>query len=176
MKYLEQYRRLHAKKKFMSFSAMQFAPEITELIVEFRSKSILDYGCGSGDQYTIEKLHRVFGVKMPAMYDPAVMGRDKLPDGVFDGVLSTDVLEHIPEDELDQVLLGAERTQDILAERLLLYVVDELADDVDIDVSFEQGEPDLTQSVLDIALGDSALAGEFLKNPFQATAQVLKHG
>lgn len=104
MRFLEQYRELHRKKKFLSFSVMQFVPEIAELVVEFQSKRILDYGCGSGKQYEQEKVHKIWGVKYPAMYDPAVPGHDRLPTGKFDGVICTDVLEHIPEDELNQVL------------------------------------------------------------------------
>jgi hypothetical protein len=37
-------------------------------------------------------------------------------------------------------------------------VFDEVADHLDIDVGFEQREPDLTQRLFDIALGDSSLA------------------
>ena len=41
---------------------------------------------------------------MPTLYDPAVQGIDVKPEGQFDGVMCTDVLEHIPEDELDTVI------------------------------------------------------------------------
>jgi hypothetical protein len=41
---------------------------------------------------------------MPALYDPAVKEYSKMPKGTFDSVISTDVLEHIEEEDLDQVL------------------------------------------------------------------------
>lgn len=64
---------------------------------------MLDYGCGEGRQYTERRVHDAWGI-MPALYDPAVSGLDVLPLGKFDGVVCTDVLEHVPEDELDGVL------------------------------------------------------------------------
>ncbi len=79
-------------------------------------------------------------------------------------------------DELDQMLLGRERAQHFGAERLAFDVLDKIADDLDIDVGFEQREPDFAQRILDIALGDPALALEFLENSFEAVAERIKHG
>ena len=73
------------------------------------------------------------------------------------------------------MLLGRERAQHLGAERLGFYVIDEIANDLDIDVGFEQGEPDFAQRFLDIALGDAALALEFFKDPFEAIAERVKH-
>tara|TARA_Y100000782_G_C9986464_1_gene182499 strand:- start:179 stop:532 length:354 start_codon:yes stop_codon:yes gene_type:complete len=42
---------------------------------------------------------------MPELYDPAITQFNKLPDGPFDGVISLDVLEHIPEKEIPQTLI-----------------------------------------------------------------------
>ena len=39
---------------------------------------------------------------MPALYDPAVPEYEKLPDGPFDGVYSTDVMEHIPKEQIPE--------------------------------------------------------------------------
>ena len=41
---------------------------------------------------------------MPALYDPGVEQFEKMPKGKFDGVYSTDVMEHIPEEELPESL------------------------------------------------------------------------
>jgi hypothetical protein len=41
---------------------------------------------------------------MPSLYDPAVTKYSELPDGEFDGVICTDVLEHIEEEDLDAVI------------------------------------------------------------------------
>ena len=65
---------------------------------------------------------------------------------------------------------GVSDAQHFLAERLVLDVLDEVADDPDIDVGFEQREPDLAQRLFDIALADPALALEFFENAFEAVA------
>lgn len=78
---------------------------IKDLIKATDSKSLLDYGCGKGYQYTKQNLHdRYFYGIMPTLYDPAVSTHNTLPEGKFDGVISTDVMEHVPEDQLDEVL------------------------------------------------------------------------
>ncbi len=40
----------------------------------------------------------------PALYDPAVARYAAMPPGSYDGVICSDVLEHVPRDELDDVL------------------------------------------------------------------------
>lgn len=100
MNLLNEYRKLHKQGKFPGMSLLAFAPEIAELVSEFKSRRLLDYGCGAGFQYTRERVHVLWGVDMPTLYDPAVAGHDVLPNRKFDGVISTDVAEHIPEDEL----------------------------------------------------------------------------
>ena len=86
-------------------SLLQHAKAISDLIAKTNSKSLLDYGCGKGYQYSKEKIHnRFFFDIQPALYDPAVSTHNTLPEETFDGVISTDVMEHIPEDQLDEVL------------------------------------------------------------------------
>ena len=75
-------------------------------------------------------------------------------------------------DELDQVLFGRERAQHLLAERLLLDVIDEVADHADIYVGLEQREPDLAERFFDIALGDTALALKLFENPSSRSLSV----
>ena len=41
---------------------------------------------------------------MPALYDPAVPAFQNLPAGPFHGVYSTDVLEHIPKEQLPETI------------------------------------------------------------------------
>ena len=62
----------------------------------------MDYGCGKGALIaTLQK-------KYPQIafwgYDPAIPGRDKIPVEKADLVINTDVLEHIPEEELPEVV------------------------------------------------------------------------
>jgi len=78
------------------------AGRVLELMTIIDSHSLLDYGCGQGT--LIKALcDRTEGCKF-AEYDPGVFGKDALPDGKFDMVVSTDVFEHIEPDKLDNVL------------------------------------------------------------------------
>jgi len=104
MRLLEQYRELQAQGKFPGLAMLPFVPDIAELVNEFDSKTILDYGCGLGFQYTREKAYKAWGMKPPALYDPAVDRYSIKPEGQFDGVICTDVLEHVPADELDAMV------------------------------------------------------------------------
>ena len=39
---------------------------------------------------------------MPSLYDPAIPEYETLPEGQFDGVISFDVLEHIPKEQIPE--------------------------------------------------------------------------
>src|SRR5208283_2207003 len=78
-------------------------------------------------------------------------------------------------DELDQMLLGRQRAKNFGAERLAFDVLDKIANDLDIDVSFEQRKANFAQRILDIALGDAALAFKFFEDAFEAVAERVKH-
>jgi hypothetical protein len=97
------YRQLHAQGRFPGYSIRAYVPQITELVMASGAKTLLDFGCGAGKQYT-EECYHVFWNIMPTLYDPAVPAYSKRPKGTFDGIISTDVMEHIPEDELDDVI------------------------------------------------------------------------
>ena len=77
--------------------------EIAELINRTSSKTLLDFGCGKGIRYKDKSVEKKFGI-MPTLYDPAIEKFNTLPSTNFDGIFSTDVMEHIPEDEIDEIL------------------------------------------------------------------------
>src|SRR5690348_18423 len=79
-------------------------------------------------------------------------------------------------DELYQVLLGSERAQHLLSHRLALDVVNEIANDLDVYVCFEQREPDLAQRLIDVGFGDASVPAKPFENAFQAIAEGVKHG
>lgn len=101
MKLIDQYRILHDQGKFRGKSLRKHIDEIGRLLLKTESKTLLDYGSGKGSLH--QGKTKIWGVEV-TLFDPAVKGIDNLPDKKFDAVICTDVLEHIPEDELDETL------------------------------------------------------------------------
>lgn len=101
----DMYKVMHQDENlFRGGALLLHAEEIGRLMTVFDTKSILDYGCGKGYQYTQEQIHKqyFYGI-MPTLYDPAVEQHNKLPSGTFDSVICTDVLEHVPDELLDEI-------------------------------------------------------------------------
>jgi hypothetical protein len=92
------------------------AARIKRLIVRTESRTILDYGCGKGQQYWPRRMvdedsgidypdvKSYWGVSDIRCYDPGYRPFSELPHGTFDGVVCTDVLEHCPEDDVPWIL------------------------------------------------------------------------
>ena len=91
------------KNKYVGDSFKHQQPYITALINETKSRTLLDYGCGKGEQYLKENLQSNWNFKLLALYDPAVPKFSKLPKEKYDMIYSTDVMEHIPEKEIQEV-------------------------------------------------------------------------
>lgn len=101
--YKKEYELLHSKGKYRGYSVLRHKGKILKLVNETKSATILDYGSGKGMQYSKFKIHEVWKVSVDC-YDPYVAGIDILPDKKYDGVICTDVLEHVPEEKLDEAL------------------------------------------------------------------------
>ena len=121
---LECYRSLHRDGE----TAVQRPPEETfqgkvlprhqsavgHLIEQSGATTILDYGAGKASAYhSLAGAHSSCAVKwMPAwgesvrvtLFDPGYVPYATLPEGHFDGVISTDVLEHLAEHDVPWVL------------------------------------------------------------------------
>jgi hypothetical protein len=119
------YRTMHAEgEKFMNvapgdtFPGLSLPPEahhIKRLIDRTGAHNILDYGSGKGRQYdarnvklatgeVVESIVDYWGVDYVHCYDPSFPKFSTLPHGRFHGVISTDVLEHCPEEDLPWIL------------------------------------------------------------------------
>lgn len=90
--------------QFQGLSLLPYAKSVNKLIIATGATRLLDYGCGLGYQYSRAKLHDFWRVPQPTLYDPAVAGLDTKPEGTFDGVICSDVLEHVPAELIGNVL------------------------------------------------------------------------
>lgn len=94
---------------FHGLSILQHAKTIKKLVVRTGAKTILDYGCGRGDAWgSGRKMYQDIAMKRKnvTLYDPSFEQVGNLPPAgrKFDGVLCSDVLEHIPEEHIDEFI------------------------------------------------------------------------
>lgn len=98
----EEYRnlnkKLHQSRPDYGTSSKKWVDLVRDICNKANSVDILDYGCGKsllknglGDAYDVSE------------YDPAVPGKDSIPEP-HDIVVCTDVMEHIEPELLDNVL------------------------------------------------------------------------
>lgn len=104
---IERYRQMAANGgNFYGLAILQHAGEIGLLLQRHDARTVLDYGSGRGDAYAEPySLHeRAWHIPKPTLYDPAFPDIDEMPERRFDAVICSDVLEHVPEDEVDGVI------------------------------------------------------------------------
>jgi hypothetical protein len=122
---IEQYRAMHrdgdvrrgtpAEQTFDGKSLPRQASRIKKLIQRSGARTILDYGAGKGRQYLPagimengvvrwNSMQEYWGVGSIRCYDPGHAPFSSLPEGQFDGVVCTDVLEHCPEEDLPWIV------------------------------------------------------------------------
>ncbi len=109
--------RLHQispEETFAGTSLRPLVPVIEGLIRRFRAATLLDYGCGKAEGYRtlfqlpdgrkVNGLKALWNLKNVTLYDPGYAPFSAYPEGHFDAVINTDVLEHIPEEDIDWIL------------------------------------------------------------------------
>ena len=111
----ERFRGIPAMKTFDGRSLRKETGRIKNLIALTGARTILDYGSGKGQQYDPgplkvkgegewEGVIDYWGVDEVICFDPAYLPYSELPTGTFDGVISTDVLEHCPEEDVPWIV------------------------------------------------------------------------
>lgn len=126
--YIEEYKKIFEGGKFIrndkeitlsdyrAFDGGGIRPLIDQLISEVEkrgSATILDYGCGEALHWHQKTLHNrtknlteVLGDKLRGFYryDPSYTLYDRKPTGLYDIVVCTDVLEHVPDHEVENLI------------------------------------------------------------------------
>jgi hypothetical protein len=122
---VEMYRTMHqegetaqGKAADVTFDGRSLVPHtltIRDLISKTGAKTLLDYGAGKGALYNMRDLKAPSGevfadlrhywnLDSITLYDPGHAPYSAYPTGRFDAVISTDVLEHIPAEDIPWVL------------------------------------------------------------------------
>ncbi len=107
--------RLAPEDTFPGQSLFAHLQPIRRLVEETGAKTVLDYGSGKGLQYrprpilidgrhVADSVAEYWDVDEVRCYDPGYEPHAALPVGKFDAVISTDVLEHCPEQDLGWIL------------------------------------------------------------------------
>jgi hypothetical protein len=106
--------RMSAEETFPGFSVLPHVDRIKRLIQSSETFTLLDYGCGKGYQYQKpvidlglakkEMLADYWGLTAVQLYDPGYKPYSILPNMTFDGVISTDMLEHCSEDDVPWIV------------------------------------------------------------------------
>jgi len=107
--------KIPAEKVFDGRGIVPHVEVVRQLCRRFQAKTLLDYGCGKARAYEGTKariedgrevigLKALWGLQNVTFYDPALAQHAALPQGSFDAVIATHVLEFTPPDDLDWVL------------------------------------------------------------------------
>lgn len=103
----EEYRMIHKRKDIgmmIGEQVMYWVWNIQDLTYEFAGDvRILDFGCGKAYPYSRRRIHRLWDITKVIFYDIGIPKYEIKPEvGEFNAIVSCDVLEHIPEEEIDQ--------------------------------------------------------------------------
>ena len=98
--YKEMLKELHQSKAFGSKSTIP--QEVVDCIEQYQVQSFLDFGCGKG--YFLQSLKEQYPHIEIFGFDPANENFQLLPDKV-DMIYSSDVLEHIEPEKLEETII-----------------------------------------------------------------------
>jgi hypothetical protein len=99
---IQQYKIIHSSRPNYGRSSEVILGQIMSAFADFDGiGSVLDYGCGRSR--TVDWLAKLLDAKA-YRYDPAIPEYAKLPVQECDAVICTDVMEHIPQEDLGNVI------------------------------------------------------------------------
>ena len=88
-----------------------------------------------------------------------------------DGTLAAEGFDQGVVDDLDDLLAGGDGAEDFLSDGAVADLGDEVADDFEGDVSFQQGEADFAQGFGDVGLVEGAAAAEPVEDAGELVGQ-----
>jgi len=95
-------------KNWKGTGSGQYTELLKSIIGKFQCTTMLDYGCGKGEQYSRELWHEQLGLTLDNIrrFDPAVPEYEKEPnwDQTSDLVICLDVLYFVTESQLDEIM------------------------------------------------------------------------
>lgn len=97
---INQYRQVH-KSKAYGDTSVRFVHMLRFIIENLQAKTVLDYGCGQSR--LADRIAEAAGVKC-FRYDPSIDEISRMPEGRYDFVICTDVMEHVKEDDCVDVI------------------------------------------------------------------------
>jgi hypothetical protein len=99
------YTLLHQNHKhYKGRSIRPYVEPIAVLVRQVEARRLLDYGSGKGLQYADDRVQERWGEVEVTCYDVGVPAFSPRPQGFFDGVICTDVMEHIAKADVPEVL------------------------------------------------------------------------
>lgn len=118
---ISMYEELHASPRqfFRGRSLTTHLPDLFSIVEGSNVKSILDYGCGKAELWEKHGLRGLLKVKKIFLYDPGYVKFQARPIIPADLVVCVDVMEHIPENCVDEVLNDIES----LSKKAILFSI-----------------------------------------------------
>lgn len=98
-KLVSQYAQLHETKTY-GVSSHEFLLQLQICLLDLKPDTVLEYGCGQSKLCEMLALEEIEWIR----YDPAIPEYSKITIDRSDFVVNTDVMEHIPEEDVNEVL------------------------------------------------------------------------
>lgn len=96
---VSQYAELHATKAYGA-SGSEFSLQLQVCFLDLKPRKVLEYGCGQSKLNEILSSEGTEWIR----YDPAIPEHSTLSVNRADLVINTDVMEHIPAEDINEVL------------------------------------------------------------------------
>lgn len=85
-------------------SLVRMSGKIKEVALSLNAKTGLDFGCGKAKPYKKKFIQNKLGLESVDLYDLAIKRYEVLPNGKFDIVMCSDVMEHVPLENIEPTI------------------------------------------------------------------------